>query len=279
VTEYIKAHWRGDLSLARSYWVNGFLLGLGLQVGAILLQGPLSRQSVSDGAALALTLIALIAAVAVWQLVGIWRSASNASLKTGHSFWPRVAKVLICFGFLRAAVDLCTATVDVTKTLHSLHDPLLTEYTIERRGDTDLILTGAINKRSTTEVIQALDDPAIKILRVNSRGGLIDPAIKLSRYIRENEVMVMAEVECISACVMLLAASPYAAIYPGTRVTFHRAEPLAEFTNVEVRRQNSIYLAQSQGVYVNLVSQTGQSRPPLAGSSGRQQSTSKLPWV
>jgi hypothetical protein len=59
----------------------------------------------------------------------------------------------------------------------------------------------------------------------------------------------MAEIECISACVMLLAASPYAAIYPGTQVTFHRAEPVAELTNVEMRRQSSLYLAQAQEVY------------------------------
>jgi membrane-bound ClpP family serine protease len=248
VIEYIKAHWRGDLSLTRSYWVNGFLLGLALQTGTTLLQAPLSRQPVNDAAALA-TLVALIGAVAVWQLVGIWRSASNASLKTGRSFWPSVAKLLICLTFLRAAADVGTATIDLTRTLQSLRDPLLNEYAIERRGDTDLIFTGAINEISTTEVIRALEDPAIKILRVNSRGGLIDPAIRLARHIRENKVMVMAEVECISACVMLLAASPYAAISPGTKVTFHRAEPLAEFTNPEIRRENSIYLAQAQDVY------------------------------
>jgi hypothetical protein len=180
VTEYIKTHWRGELSLGRSYWVNGFLLGVALNIGAAVLEEPLSRLSVEDGVIVALAVAPIIVAVAVWQLVGIWRSASNASIKTGRAFWPTAAKIATCLGFLRATVDVGTATTNLARTLQSLRDPILAEYAIERRGDTDLILTGAINERSTTEVIHALQDPRIKILRVNSHGGLIDPAIKLA---------------------------------------------------------------------------------------------------
>ena len=54
--------------------------------------------------------------------------------------------------------------------------------------------------------------------------------------------MVMAEEQCISACVILLAASPYAAISPGTKVTFHRAEPLVKFATPELRRESHSYL-------------------------------------
>jgi hypothetical protein len=152
-------------------------------------------------------------------------------------------------GVLIATGVVITTSSDLVKVLTALRDPALTEYSIERVGQTDLILVGAINENSTSEVIRALDDPSIEILRVNSHGGLIAAAIRLARHIRGNQVMVMAEGQCISACVMLLAASPYAAIYPGTKVTFHRFEPIAEFANPELRAQNKVYLTEAEGIF------------------------------
>jgi hypothetical protein len=189
------------------------------------------------------------AAVSVWQLVGIWRSATNTSIKTGRTFWPKLAKAATVLGSLMATSAVLTTSSDLMKIFFALRDPTLTEYSIERIGDTDLIFSGAINENSASEVMSALEDLSIEILRVNSHGGLIPPAIRLARHIRGNEVMVMAEGECISACVMLLPASPYAAIYPGTKVTFHRIEPVAEFANPELRAQSTQYLAEAAQIF------------------------------
>lgn len=242
---YVGKHWRGELSLAQSYWVNGLLLSFLAGVGATLLEGPLSEQRLYDAVAFGLGLIAALSVVTVWQFVGIWRSATNTSSRTGRVLWPRVAKFLVVVGTLSAAANIVTAATDSLKALAALEDETLAAYTVERRGETDLILTGALNDDSVDEVLHALEDPAIRILRVNSHGGLIAPAIRLAEHIRDDEVMVMAEGQCVSACVMLLAASPYAAIWPGTEVTFHRAEPVAEFTNPDVRRQSAAFLAEA----------------------------------
>ena len=48
---------------------------------------------------------------------------------------------------------------------------------------------------------------------------------------------------------MLLAASPYAAIIPGTKVMFHRAEPVVEVTNPEARRKSMRYIHQTESIY------------------------------
>ena len=61
--------------------------------------------------------------------------------------------------------------------------------------------------------------------------------------------MVVAEEECISACVMVLAASPTAAVFPGTTVMFHRAEPLVEFANPELRKQQALLLREAEEIY------------------------------
>jgi hypothetical protein len=222
-----------------------FLLG----VGSTILEQSLSEQPLENAAIAGLALITFAAVVTVWQFVGVWRCATNTSIKTGHSFWPGLAKAATVLGALGATTTVVTVASDLVKVYTALGDPIFTEYSVERIGDTDLILTGAINEKSAAEVISALGDPSIEILRVRSHGGLIPAAIRLARHIRENDVMVMAEEECISACVIVLAASPYAAIYPDTKITFHRFEPVADFTNPEVRAQNALYLAETEGVY------------------------------
>jgi hypothetical protein len=247
--DYIKAHWRGDLSLARSYWLNVILLSALFGVGGTLLEQPLSEQPVANVATVGLALIIVAAVVTVWQFVGVWRSATNTSIKSGHKFWPAVAKAATVFGCLMSTGTVITTAHDLVKILVAIQDPTLMDYEIERVGDTDLIFRGAINEKSVSEIIGALEDSSIEILCVRSHGGIIPAAIRLARHIRGNEIMVMAEEQCISACVILLAASPSAAIYPGTKVTFHRFESVAEFTSPEIRAQNTLYLAEAEGIF------------------------------
>jgi ATP-dependent protease ClpP protease subunit len=252
VLNYLKAHWRGDLSLARSYWINGIAFNVVLNVGAAALGSALTGQSVDHVLFLTPILVVLVISLALWQLVGIWRSASRSSEQTGRRLWPHLAKAATCQFVFAIAVDLVTASLDLTRTWSSIHDPVLNTYTIERPDETSLLITGVINQRSADEVMQALADPAITVLRVKSPGGLIYHAIQLARYIRQRELTVLAEEVCSSACVMLLAASPRAGIRPDTDVTFHRPEPVAKLVNAQVRRQSEVYLAEANEIYSEL---------------------------
>ncbi len=267
-SNYLVRHWRGQLSLGVSYWVNGVLLSIVLGLGVFLsvlsavfrLGTPLFIALFDDtlappgidlqtGAIAGLLFIALLAAITLWQLVGIWRSASNNARKTGRWFWPRVAKVLVVLYLLGTTFQIGTTGSNLASVLGALEGPDFSHYVIERRGGSDLVLSGAINERSVGDVIGALDDPSITILRITSQGGLVDPAHRLGRYIRDNDVTVIAEGECVSACVMVLAASPAAAVSPGTTVMFQRVEPLAEFANPDLRQQRALSLREAVEVY------------------------------
>src|SRR4051812_14407090 len=76
---YFVRHWQGDLSLGLSYWVNGVLGNLFL----VLMATMVATGTILDVAPLTLTAalyffdLAVAILVSVWQLVGIWRSASN----------------------------------------------------------------------------------------------------------------------------------------------------------------------------------------------------------
>lgn len=235
--EYLRAHWRGEHLLAQSYWVNGVLVTI-LVVLALAIVDPLyDSLSLEAVIATSVLIITFTIIISVWQWVGLWRSATKTSDNTGRYFWSAVAKLTVIIGALRTIFEIATIAGDLANVASVLRDPSIADHTVERIGPTDLLLTGAINDHSVSEVLTALEDPAIVIFRVNSHGGLLEPAIRLARHIRQFDVMVMAEGQCISACVMLLAASHRASIVAGTVVTFHRGESLVDFSNPTMRAE------------------------------------------
>lgn len=102
---YFTQHWRGDLSLAQSYWVNGVVIGFLFNVFSyvILTAGdPTSKGFIL----LLIFMIPLIVFVASWQFVGIWRSATKHMQKTKRKFWAITAKVLVVIGVIITAGQL-----------------------------------------------------------------------------------------------------------------------------------------------------------------------------
>ena len=76
---YVLTHWRGEQSLAQSYWINTFILTFAVYLGLLLVEGPLSRLPIHTVLKLSYVLIAALLTLTVWQLVGLWRSASNTT--------------------------------------------------------------------------------------------------------------------------------------------------------------------------------------------------------
>ena len=250
-SNYFQAHWRGEQSLAWSFWINGVVLTVLGQFGITAIIESVYDSGIGLQAATVTTLLLILLAVicTVWQFVGIWRSASRTSVTTQRSFWPGVAKFMVVLVVFTATMQTVTATTDLVAILRELRDPTLVDYEVERVDDTYLTLTGAINDESAAEVIDGLSDPAIAAILLDSHGGLTEPAIRLARYIREHGVMVIAKNQCVSACVIVLAGSPHVSIYPRTEVTFHRTEPVAEFINPDFRAESQQYLAESDEIY------------------------------
>jgi hypothetical protein len=90
-------HWRGELTLAQSYWINMGLLSVpfGL-LGAAL--GASGESAFADAprvfSALTLALLAGCLIIAPWQIVGVWRAAKRHVTTGGRRFWARAAQVV-----------------------------------------------------------------------------------------------------------------------------------------------------------------------------------------
>jgi hypothetical protein len=95
---YFARHWRGELSLATSYWINGLLLvGLGcIFTLALALRMPIeiARSAFGSGSQSAVVVgilavtailgqVALYFVMSIWAIVGTWRSASKRKRSWG----------------------------------------------------------------------------------------------------------------------------------------------------------------------------------------------------
>ncbi len=98
---YLARHWRGEMTLPRSYWINGVLIfgfGINLLVAAISFAAAVALAN--SGAVVVLIVAASLALNIVgyiWALVGTWRSAGRY---TGPKVWSILARIAMALGVL-----------------------------------------------------------------------------------------------------------------------------------------------------------------------------------
>jgi hypothetical protein len=245
---FLIKHWRGQQSLARGFWLNG-VLPLTVLTGAIpVSQRVLPAAGVEPFALRVLLVSGLILFVGSWAAVGIWRSAGTAARNGGRKRWTVAAKGVTLGGAIATMVVQGPLARDHLAILLAIHSPGYAEFSVEPAGDGEIILTGALSDDSADAAIVGLTGPR-PVLRLDSHGGLIEPAMRLARLVRERGVTVIVEGECRSACLFVLAASPKAAMAPGTAITFHQVQPIADYTSDAMRARHARYVEEVAGYY------------------------------
>ena len=109
---YFVRHWRGELSLPVSYWVNGVLIGIGLAVVAFAIaMGIATGMQGSPSVRPTLGVFILVAFAVdaihiVWGGVGVWRSATNYRAQGRPAVWAILAKIAVVLGVLRTFAEM-----------------------------------------------------------------------------------------------------------------------------------------------------------------------------
>ena len=102
---YIGRHWRGELPLAVSFWINVVLVDLFLKSVELLSIAFIHNPSRGTH----ITIIHspfVILILYPWQIMGLWRSCNRHIEATGKRFWARTAQVLVVLGFIVTLSDL-----------------------------------------------------------------------------------------------------------------------------------------------------------------------------
>ena len=220
---YFIRHWRGELSLPVSYWVNGFLGNIVYILLVFSIAAYLGANLTKYTALIFWTTSLFIGFIIVlWQVVGIWRSANNY---TGPNFWAGLAKLFVALGFLRFIMDINTTylpaineSIENVKTLSTL------EWDIKTLNDgKELELSGGINIGLFDELNHKLSTTHnVEVIHVNlSLGGLVDEAKKIRKLINDHNLTTYVSSDCISACSIVFLGGEKRYIKDGAKLGFH----------------------------------------------------------
>lgn len=221
---YFARHWRGELPLRTSYWVNCFLLTLflrGLLEGLSLVIRDAGLMAI---AAFMIGAYFLLTCISVWQIVGTWRSATTSESRG----WATIVEILMVV-YALGAVSQIIGTVA----------PQVTEYCRILAGDTsmppcdiqmfpngmDIELRGGLRAGSAKKFAGALARaPQVRVLYINSVGGRVSEAEQMAQLVKERRLTTYALEQCLSAATIVFLAGKERVVGPGTRMGFHRGD-------------------------------------------------------
>lgn len=233
---YFIRHWRGDLGLGISYWLNGFLLNIaGLAiVGAYV---AYSRSATDDGLVKSFVIlngiIVLMIVLSVWQYVGVWRSASKSPGRGGSRLWAVLAKTMVIFGVLRFVGEFSTEIAPVYSRYTEIlfvEEPAKTLTVSPILGGTVINFDGEIKIGAHSAFREALEAaPQATIVRLTSNGGWLSEADAIGRDIRDRKLQTVITSHCASACSHLFLSGSRRWMTDGAQLGFHA--PASSITN------------------------------------------------
>jgi len=226
---YLLRHWRGQLGLGVSFWIN-FLLLFVIAIFSMTLLGAMLGIETEPGAA-RLAIIAAFLAVAalfIWQAVGVWRSGSRR-IREGGSRWPTYLArgVLACAALVLALK--WSATLPHLDRLAELEAGIDNEL-IENEGDPLTVTVDAQTAHVSGHIIWGADrqlaalldsHPEVEVVELSSKGGRIGPSLRLGRLIAARGMSTYVSELCGSACILAFVAGNERLLRRGANLGFH----------------------------------------------------------
>lgn len=243
---YIRRHWRGELSLAQSYWVNTLILSLLILAVLTWLSSHEVDLMTRAPVLVSLGMIAfwvILFVITIWQLVGLFRSARKQLATTQQRsarFWAHVVQVLVILGVItNANVLIETAGPQVIEfSKIAMGDEGYSKYTVRvLRQGTELEILGGLGFGLTDEVQRRLiANPQIRLIHLNSLGGRIGEGRKLRDLILEKKLSTYSSRGCMSACTIAYMAGTGRFLYKNAKLGFHRYT-FPGFTNDQIEQE------------------------------------------
>ncbi|WP_457423676.1 hypothetical protein [Roseateles sp. P5_E7] len=230
-TGYFKAHWRGEQSLVRSYWLNNFLVATPL---AFLLTGLMSWISVK-GDSLQISAIAtlvgfpLLMALDAWCIVGAWRSATAYLRDRGSALWGWLARITLVLGALQLVISVLFGLLPNLGEFWQMArgiDPIgQAKFSFSADGRS-LRLDGVIGMGDGERLRALLGSEAardLKRVELSSPGGRVREAERMASAMKAHRHEARAVGTCASACTLVFLAGNPRQLAPEGQLGFHRA--------------------------------------------------------
>ena len=225
---YFARHWRGELSLPKSYWVNGFLGGIVVGIAVIALAHLITREGEAQPILWMVSLIVtwvVVSLFTMWQSVGVWRSATHYKAG-GNKFWGGAAKTVTVLGVLNVAYNcLFVGTAQLAGIYEIVSGDTRVgphKFALQPGGQM-LEFSGGITFGVAQEFELLLDTArGVRTVRLNSIGGRILEAQKMSDVIKARGLSTYVMQDCLSACTIVFLGGKERFMLPTARLGFHQ---------------------------------------------------------
>lgn len=249
-TNYFVRHWRGELSLPVSYWINGSLIGAVMVVLGQILR-TFDHWSLRTTASVWLAFLSVLLVLTVWSTVGIMRSAPRHVERGGSAVWASAAQVVTILGALAFVGKCGTQIFPQMKEYASLafnSDSMERVHATITLNGKAIALQGVLGLGSYDYVKQILTAaPGVTSVVLDSRGGRLLEAEQLAALVRERKLNTYVENECLSACTYVFIAGVDRAATPNAKIGFHRPS-FAGLTDADVSADSMIDFYRSSGI-------------------------------
>lgn len=231
--EFIRKHWRGNLSIKTSFWI----VFIGLLAAIYFLEPWFLNTFFKDpNRLITATLISLFATKLIvfpWQLVGLLRASDRDFLAVGNTTKTRAIQLLmvLAIGFnLNASIDaIQTATykkqqqVDADEYLEFKRQQINNYQLTLRNNKTQLVISGEFDIGITKAVSNILrTNPQISSVALNSIGGHIYEGRGLSKLFTRQSLDTYVYKECSSACTTAFSGGINRYIGTSGKLGFHQ---------------------------------------------------------
>ncbi|RDH82474.1 MAG: hypothetical protein DIZ80_09290 [endosymbiont of Galathealinum brachiosum] len=254
--DYIKSHWRGNLSLTISFWINFILLNIILMpMDSWLLDGFKVESPVV--VARIYIFFAVVAPVVIypWQVVGLWRSADKHAKRINSVTWSGIVKVLIIISFISIFSHTQESWPKYKEMYHlGFVSDDMAVYTMVVTDDGRYIhlkgLMGFGVSKDLAKVIK--NNPMVEGVILDSRGGRIFEGREVSKLILLNNLNTYSITGCYSSCgtAFISGVKRYLAI--GANLGFHQykntLKSIDTKTNIIHEEKKDLELFRMQGV-------------------------------
>ncbi|MBL8289422.1 MAG: hypothetical protein JNL85_15690 [Rubrivivax sp.] len=226
---YIARHWRGELTLPVSYWVNNVLLAMpvGFAIGALAAWIAVTGDHLRGGSLAVLVGWPLLVLFSAWCIVGAWRSASAYSASGGSSLWAGLAKLSLALSTLgtlwSTAFDFVPHVGEYMRMARGI-DPIGNVQATLSPDGRRLRLEGPLGLGDAQRVRSLVAGAtALRIVELDSPGGRLVEGEQIAALVRKAAWHTRTTGGCESACTLIHMAGERKQLLPGARLGFHRA--------------------------------------------------------
>lgn len=251
---YLLAHWRGELPLAQSYWVNGVLVGFGMRLlqGALLAWLQAAHLSLTGLLVVICSFAVLRLAISVWQVVGTLRSAALSG-----SRWAVVVNILMVLGIL-AIVGSLPGEIAALRQLAdgAAEQRKFSQYTIVADARQQAIVAkGTIGIGYADRVKDAFAaHPSFHRLVLDSIGGDVDNGMQLHDFLAARpDITVEVDHLCASACTLAFIGARQRIVSAQGALGFHQMRSMID------NRESRAWVSDTQAKFKALMAGVGAS--------------------